>query len=127
MQIGLRDWIATVLVLAGVGVALAWWASLPVVETFDVRTVSILVTAMGMLASASAVVPGFSALVHGSRSYLAGTSIVGTLALVAAGVAIVNADERALAVLVIASVVLWIVSTMRHMGALASATSGARP
>jgi hypothetical protein len=127
MQIGLRDWIATVLVLAGVGVALAWWASLPVVETFDVRTVSILVTAMGMLASASAVVPGFSALVHGSRSYLAGTSIVGTLALVAAGVAIVNADERALAVLVIASIVLWIVSTMRHMGALVSATSGARP
>jgi hypothetical protein len=127
MQIGLRDWIATVLVLAGVGAALAWWASLPVVETFDVRTVSILVTAMGMLASASAVVPGFSALVHGSRSYLAGTSIVGTLALVAAGVAIVNADERALAVLVIASIVLWIVSTMRHMGALVSATSGARP
>ena len=127
MQIGLRDWIATVLVLAGVGVALAWWASLPVVDTFDVRTVSILVTAMGMLASASAVVPGFSALVHGSRSYLAGTSIVGTLALVAAGVAIVNADERALAVLVIASVLLWIVSTMRHMGALVSATGGARP
>lgn len=126
-QIGLRDRIASALVVLGVGLAVAWWASVPLVETLGVRTVSIAVTAFGMLASASAVVPGFSALLRGSRSYLVGTSVLGTLALFAAGLSIVYEDERALAALVGATIILWAVSTARHAGGWASSPAALRP
>jgi hypothetical protein len=127
MQIGLRDRIATALVVLGVGLAVAWWASAPVIETLDVRSVSIAVMALGMLASASAVVPGFGDLLRGSRSYLIGTSVLGMLALIAVGVSIVYFDERALAALVVATIVLWAVSTARHMGAYTSSPAALRP
>jgi hypothetical protein len=127
MQIGLRDRIATALVVLGVSLAVAWWASAPFVETLDVRSVAIAVTVLGMLASASAVVPGFGELLRGSRSYLVGTSVLGILALIAAGVSTVYLDERALAVLVVATLVLWAVSTARHMGAYTSSPVALRP
>ncbi|HEU5205780.1 MAG TPA: hypothetical protein VFU17_15920 [Candidatus Limnocylindrales bacterium] len=127
MQIGLRDRIATAFVIVGVGLAVTWWASAPFVETLDVRSVSIAVTALGMLASASAVVPGFGELLRGSRSYLVGTSVLGTLALIAAGVSIVYLDERALVALVVATIVLWAVSTVRHAGAYAGSPAALRP
>ena len=126
-QIGLRDQIATALVVLGVGLAVAWWTSAPLVETLGVRTVAMAVTALGMLASASAVVPGSSALLRGSRSYLVGTSVLGTLALVAAGVSIAYEDERALAALVGATIILWAVSTARHAGAYATNPAALRP
>ena len=127
MQLGLRDRIATAFVILGVGLFVAWWASAPFVETLDVRSVSIAVTALGMLASASAVVPGFGDLLRGPRNYLVGTSVLGTLALIAAGVSIVYLDERALAALVVATIVLWAVSTARHAGAYASSPAALRP
>jgi hypothetical protein len=80
-----------------------------------------------MLAPASAGVPGYGDLLRGSRSYLVGTSVLGILALIAAGVSTVYLDERALAVLVVATLVLWAVSTARHMGAYTSSPVALRP
>ena len=48
-----------------------------------VRVTGLVILALGFVASASAVVPGFERLVHGSRLYLAVTSVLGLGALVA--------------------------------------------
>jgi len=72
------------------------------------------VLATGVAASASAVVPSFMQLLHGSKLYLVATSVIGAIALVAGIIAIVNRNEVMLAVLVVATAVLWIISTVRH-------------
>jgi hypothetical protein len=66
------------------------------------------------VASASAVVPGFDGLLHGSKLYLAGTSLLGLGALAAGITALVSAREVMLGLLVTATVALWAISTVRH-------------
>ena len=74
-----------------------------------------IVLALGFWASASAVVPGFDGLLHGSKLYLAITSLLGLGALIAGIMSLVSGSEVALGVLVAATVVLWAASTVRHV------------
>ena len=72
------------------------------------------VLALGFVASASAVVPGFAALLAGSRAYLVGASLVGLVALLSGVLTILNATGETLAILMIATLVMWAAATVRH-------------
>ena len=110
-----RDRIATLLVAMAVLIYGGWLAG--VAGGMSAGAVAIVVLALGFLASASAVVPGFAALLRGSRAYLAMASLVGLVALASGILTVVNATEATLAVLVIATLLLWATATLRHMTA----------
>ena len=101
-----------------VGVALAtyliWLVTDDAPTPSAVRLVTGLVLILGFAASAIAVVPSFSELLHGSRSYLAAASLLGLGATVTGVLAQVNADQTKLAILVSATVVMWAMATTRH-------------
>ena len=96
----------------------------------EVRVVTGVVLALGLAASVSAVVPGFDALLHGSKAYMVIASLLGAGALASGIVALVNASEPMLALLVACTVILWAISTVRHSlgaGAEIRAASGGSP
>jgi hypothetical protein len=82
--------------------------------TTEVRAATGVVLALGLAASVSAVVPGFDALLHGSKAYMVVASLLGAGALASGIVALVNASEPMLALLVACTVILWAISTVRH-------------
>lgn len=116
MSLSWRDSIATLLVALGVVIYGAWAVGLAIPGLESVAAVAIGILVLGIAASMSAVVPGFDALVHGSRMYFAGTSVLGLVALGAGIYAIANDESIALAVLALATVILWALSTARHVG-----------
>jgi hypothetical protein len=114
MHVPMRDVLATALVAVALIAYVAWLVGgFPVVE--KVSSVALVVLVMGVLASMSAVVPGFAQLVHGSWLYMGIASVGGLIAAVAGVLALVNEDSSALAVLVLATIALWAMSTARHM------------
>ena len=80
----------------------------------SVRGTGLIVLGLGFVASASAVVPGFNELLHGSRLYLAGTSLIGLVAFAAGVAMLVSASEVALGVVMVAMIVLWTIATIHH-------------
>lgn len=117
MPLSWRDSIATILVAIGVVVYGAWVVGPGIPGFVEPASVALAVLVLGVAASISAVVPGFDELLHGSKPYLAGTSALGVVAL-GAGVWTIAAGGAAagLTVLVLATVALWAMSTMRHVG-----------
>ncbi|HLO34946.1 MAG TPA: hypothetical protein VK194_02645 [Candidatus Deferrimicrobium sp.] len=117
MHLSWRDSIATVLVAIGVVVYGAWVAGPGIPGFVEPASVALAILVLGVAASILAVVPGFDELLRGSRTYLAGASALGVIAF-GAGVWTIAAGAAAagLAVLVVATVVLWAMSTMRHAG-----------
>lgn len=117
MSLSWRDSIATALVAIGVVIYGAWIVGTEIPGLGEPVNIALAVLVLGVAASISAVVPGFDELLHGSRAYLASASALGLVAL-AAGVWTIAAEGAAtgLAVLVLATVVLWAMSTMRHVG-----------
>jgi hypothetical protein len=78
------------------------------------RATGVAVLALGLAASASAVVPAFGQLPHGSKAYLAITSLIG-LAAAAAGVQmLITASGAGLTVVMAAMAVLWLIATIPH-------------
>ena len=63
--------------------------------------------------------PASRALLRGSKRYLALTSILGLVALASGVLTIVNGTAATLAILVLATLVLWAAATLRHASALA--------
>jgi hypothetical protein len=92
-----------------------WATDVVLTGTSGIRTTTLLVLALGFVASAVAVVPGFDELLHGNKAYLGITSALGVAALVAGVVAVWSASGAALAVLVGALVTLWLVATTHHV------------
>lgn len=117
MHLSWRDSIATFLVAIGVVIYGAWVAGPGIPGFVEPTNVAIAILVLGVAASISAVVPGFDELLRGSKLYLGATSALGLVAF-AAAVWTVAAGGAAtgLAVLVLATVVLWAMSTMRHVG-----------
>ncbi len=109
-----RDWVATCFVAVGAFVYALWLAGVGSEGATGVRVVTGIVLVLGFGASASAVVPGFDALLHGSKLYVAVTSLLGLGALVAGISALVSGREVVLGLLVATTVVLWAISTLRH-------------
>lgn len=112
MKLTIRDRLATLLVAASVITYGLWLAGL--LGGLTSGAVAVVVLALGVLASASAVVPGFAALLAGSKAYLAGASLVGLVAFVSGVLTVANATGETLAILVAATIVLWAVATVRH-------------
>lgn len=117
MRVPWRDGLATLFVAAALGVYAAWavGSALPGFTRPTIVAVAVLV--LGVAASISAVVPGFGDLLRGSRLYLAATSGLGLVAFGAGLYALFAESAVALAVLVAATVVLWAMSSMRHLEA----------
>jgi hypothetical protein len=126
MHLTSRDRLATFLVAAGTLVYVLW-LGVGSQGVRGVRVVTGIVLAVGFGASASAVVPGFEGLLHGSRLYLAITSLLGLGALVAGVAALVTGSEAMLVVLIATTVVLWAISTIRHMAASSGASGRPGP
>ena len=110
-----RDRIATLVVASALLVYVLW--AVGAIGEVSAGTMSIVVLVLGVVASASAVVPGFAELLAGSRPYLVLASIGGLVALASGVLTIVNSTEETLAVLVIATVALWAAATVRHASA----------
>lgn len=123
MKLTSRDLIASTFVGAGLLAYAVWLLGAGRPGTAGVRVVAAIVLAFGFVASASAVVPGFGGLLHGSKAYLAGASLLGAGALAAGLWALLGASGLALGLLVGADLLLWAGSTIRH----ARAGGEARP
>ena len=114
MYLPRRDVIATGLV-AVAGLAYLLWAidsALPGMSSARVTGVAVL--ALGFAASANAVVPAFDQLIHGNRTYLVLTSLIGLAALAAGIQMLVTASAAGLTVVMAAMAVLWLVATIHH-------------
>lgn len=117
MRLSWRDSIATICVAIGVVIYGAWVAGAGLPGLGEPVGVAIAILGLGVAASISAVVPGFSELLHGSKRYLAAASILGLVALGAGACTIAGADAGiGLAVLILSTVALWAISTLRHLG-----------
>ena len=81
MRLSMRDLIATLLVAIASLLCAAWALGVDMPITSSVNAVAIAVLVLGIAASMSAVVPSFTALLQGSKTYLAVTSVLGFVAL----------------------------------------------
>jgi uncharacterized membrane protein HdeD (DUF308 family) len=115
MRLPRRDLIATGLVVAAGAVYALWAFDSPVPGLEGVRATGLTVLALGFAASASAVVPGFAALMRGNRAYVVATSLIGVVALAAGISVLVESSAAGLAVLMACLGVLWLVATAHHL------------
>jgi predicted branched-subunit amino acid permease len=110
-----KDIIATCAVAVAVVLYLLWLFDATLPGMSGVRVTGMAVLALGFAASATAVVPSFDKLMHGSRLYLAVTSLLGLAALAAGIVMLVSVSGAALGVLTALLFTLWVVSTTHHV------------
>ncbi|HEX7473348.1 MAG TPA: hypothetical protein VF323_09715, partial [Candidatus Limnocylindrales bacterium] len=78
MNLTTRDRVATLFVAAAMLIYVLWLTGFAAGVTAG--SIAIVVLTLGVLASISAVVPGFAALLAGSRAYLGLTSLCGLIA-----------------------------------------------
>lgn len=116
MRLPWRDVLATLFVAVSLVVYAAWAIGAGLPGFGEVGAVALAVLVLGVAASMSAVVPGFTELLHGPRLYVGAASAVGLMALVTGLWALVAGEAAALALLVLATLLLWAMSTMRHVG-----------
>jgi len=115
MRITWRDWTATALVAVAALMYAVWLSEGEVLGISSPRMMALIVLGLGLVASATAVVFGVGeGLLRANKLYLAITSLIGLVALVAGIVVLVNENEDMLAVLVASTAVLWLISTVRH-------------
>ena len=114
MNLQKRDLVATGLVAAAGVIYLLWLLdSVPTVMS-GIRVTGAVILALGFMASATAVVPTFGQLLHGNKAYLAVTSLIGLLALIAGAVMLVGSSHAALAVVMFAMITMWMIATIHH-------------
>ncbi len=114
MHLPTRDVIATGLVAVAGILYLLWAVDAALPGMSGARATGVAVLALGFAASASAVVPGFDQLLHGSKAYLAITSLIGLAALTAGVQMLVTASGAGLTVLMAVMAVLWLIATIHH-------------
>ena len=115
MSLPRKDLIATGLVAVAVVLYLLWAVEATLPGMSDTRVTAAGILLLGFVASAIAVVPGFDELIHGNKAYLAITSLLGVVALVAGVQVIVTSSGVALTVVIATMVVLWAISTYHHL------------
>ena len=114
MNLQKRDLVATGLVATAGVIYLLWLLdSMPSGMT-DVRATGAVILALGFAASATAVVPTFDQLLHGNKAYVAITSLIGVVALIAGVVMLVGSSQTALAVVMLAMITMWVIATTHH-------------
>lgn len=115
MRLPMRDSIATLLVAVATLLCTAWAFRIDMPIVSSVNAVAAAVLVLGISASISAVVPGFATLIQGSRTYLVISSVLGLVALGAGLLALLQGHAVALLALIVSTVVLWALSTNRHV------------
>jgi steroid 5-alpha reductase family enzyme len=80
-----------------------------------VRATGSILLGLGFAASAVAVVPGFERLLHGDKTYLVVTALLGLAALAGAVQMLVSTSGAGMAVMMAAMVVLWAIATTHHI------------
>jgi hypothetical protein len=114
MHLPKTDIIATCLVAAASLLYLLWAIGSTLPGMSSTRATGVAVLALGFAASASAVVPTFGQLLHGSKAYLAITSIIGLAALAAGIQMLITGSGAGLTVMMAAMAVLWLIATIHH-------------
>ncbi len=114
MQLSIRDVIATVLVAAAGALYVLRAVGSAVPGMSSARATGVAVLALGFAASASAVVPAFGQLIHGNKTYLVITSLLGLAAAAAAVQMLITASGTGLTVMMTAMAVLWLIATIHH-------------
>ena len=114
MRLTWRDGLATVFVGVAALMYFLWLAGIGVLG-LGVRGLGGVVLGLGVAASVTAVVYGVGAgLLQASKVYLVTASLIGLVALIAGAITLVWANETMLAALVVATLVLWVMATVRH-------------
>jgi hypothetical protein len=114
MHLPKRDIIATCLVAAAGLLYLLWAIGSALPGMSSTQATGVAVLALGFAASACAVVPSFGQLLHGNKTYLVITSLIG-LAAAAAGVQmLITASGTGLTLVMAAMAVLWLIATIHH-------------
>ena len=114
MNLPKKDVIATGLVAAACVVYLLWLTGSSPPGLSGLRATGLVILALGFAASATAVVPGFDQLVHGNRTYVSVTSLIGVVAAIGGVLMLVAESEAALALVMTAMVVMWLIATIHH-------------
>lgn len=115
MTLSKRDALASTLVGVAVLLYLLWAFEAEVPSLHATRATGAVVLVLGFLASASAVVPTFDRLIHGSKSYLMVTSAIGVVAAVAGILVMIRSSEIGLGVVIASMVALWSIATTHHV------------
>lgn len=115
MRLPKKDIVATALVGAAVVLYALWLfdATLPAMS--GIRATGLVILVLGFVASAVAVVPGFERLMHGSKTYLAVTTLLGLVAFAGGLTLVLWSSSAGLAVLVTSMAVLWAIATTHHL------------
>jgi hypothetical protein len=114
MRLTWRDGLATAFVGVATLMYFLWLAGIGLFG-FGARGLGGVVLGLGVAASVTAVVYGVGAgLLQASKVYLGIASLIGLVALVAGVITLVSASEPMLGVLVVATVALWVMATVRH-------------
>jgi len=114
MHLPKRDVIATGLVAVAGLFYLLWAIDSALPGMGSARATGVAVLALGFAASASAVVPNFDQLLHGSKMYLVATSLIGLAAVIAGVQMLITASGAGLSVVMAAMAVLWLIATVHH-------------
>lgn len=115
MRLAKRDLMATGLLTIGVALYLLWLATSTIPGLSNTRVTGGIILGLGFAASAVAVVPGFDQLVHGDKSYLAVTSLLGLIAFAAGLQMILFGSGVGLTVMMAVMVALWAIATVHHL------------
>jgi len=114
MNLQKKDVIATGLVAAACVAYLLWLTGSSPPGLSAMRATGLVILALGFAASATAVVPSFDQLLHGNKLYLGVTSLIGLVAAISGVLMLVAESEAALAVVMAAMVVMWLIATIHH-------------
>jgi len=114
MNLPKRDVIATSLVAVAGVLYLLWVTGSAPPGMSGMRATGIVILALGFVASATAVVPGFGQLLHGNKIYMTVTSLIGLGAAVGGLMMLVAESETGMAVVMTSMIVLWLIATIHH-------------
>jgi hypothetical protein len=118
MRLTMKDALATLAVAAAASIY-GLWASGAAMSSASTRLVAAVVFALGWAACTSATaeiksIYGPDTRRRPAMTYVVAASVVGGVALVAGLLALVTASEAMLATLVVSTIVLWAMATIRH-------------
>jgi len=114
MNLPKKDVIATGLVAVAGVLYLLWVTGSSPPGMSGMRATGMVILAFGFVASATAVVPSFSQLLHGNKIYVTVTSLIGLVAAIGGVLMLVAESGAALAVVMGAMVVMWLIATIHH-------------
>ncbi len=124
MRLTWRDVVATVFTAAIVVIYAAFLNSTTAWLISSARGTATAVLVLGMVGGCGLSAAGAQYQGKHGGAYTAAVSLLGVVALITAVLALITASEVALAVLVGATVALWLVATLRHALAVPASSGG---